>query len=504
MKDLVILGGGTAGWLTALYLKKEFGANDITVIEDPKRPPIIAGESGGASLVGLYKFLEIDFNEWIVEANALPKLGGRFFDWNGPGTSFTHGLIDRDYDKDYSTRYSCLTGVNREFLLSAMAENIPVEELFYNSALIDKNKLPIIFNESTGNYESLDTPMWHFDSRANAAYLKKLGLSKGITLIEGEYVSSEKTENGSLLSIKLDTGVEVVGNWFFDCSGFSRLLLHKEMGVELLDYSKLFPARSVVGWWNDDSKLINYTAVTAMKYGWSWNINLKNRSGNGYVFDPDHISIDQAIEEAEQKFNTKIEPVAKLNFVPSLVKECWRNNVIAIGLSSGFLEPLESNGLAQVSIQLELLERYWNPEVVTETETKLFNRYFTSAMEEILNFLLLHYKGNRRDTDFWCDHHRRFERTTDFLRDRLDSWREGSLFEDQPAMQIYSLESYFAVIKGLNLIHPEKLKQKLLGRRSNIIQDFKETHKQLHNKINWIVEHSMTMEEWYQKTYGEL
>jgi tryptophan halogenase len=504
MKNLVILGGGTAGWLTALYLKKQFCDNNIIVIEDPNRPPIIAGESGGASLVALYKFLEIDLNEWIIEANALPKLGGKFFDWNGPGTSFTHGLIDRDYDKDHSVKFPALTGINREFLSCALASNIPVEDLFYNSALINANKLPIILNESTGSYDAIDTPMWHFDSRANAAYLKKLGLAKGITLVEGEYLTSEKNYNGSLYSISLDTEEKIYGDWFFDCSGFSRLLLNKEMGVEFQDYSKLFPARSVVGWWNDDSKLINYTAVTAMKFGWSWNINLKNRSGNGYVFDPDHITVDQAIAEAEQRFNTKIEPVAKLNFVPSLAKECWKNNVIAIGLSSGFLEPLESNGLAQVSIQLELLEKYWNPESVTDLEIKLFNRYFNSAMDEILNFLLLHYKGNRRDTDFWCDHHIQFKTTTAFLGERIASWQEGGFCDDQPAMQIYSLESYFAVVKGLNLVDCEKLKSKLLARRSSILQDFTETHKQLHNKINWIVEKSMTMEEWYKRTYGGL
>ena len=412
MKNLVILGGGTAGWLTALYLQKQFCGNNIIVIEDPKRPPIIAGESGGASLVGLYKFLDIDLNEWITKTNALPKLGGKFFGWNGPNTEFIHGLIDQSYDKEYSSKYPAITGINREFLACAMAENIPVEDLFYNAALIKENKIPLIFNETLNTFDSLDTPMWHFDSRENAAYLKQIGLSRGITLIEGEYLSSEKMPNGCIYSIKLDTNKEIQGDWFFDCSGFSRLLLHKELGVELTDYTEFFPARSVVGWWGDRSELINYTGITAMKYGWSWNINLKNRSGNGYVFDPDHITVEQAIAEAEEKFNTKIEPIAKLNFVPSLVKECWKHNVIAIGLSSGFLEPLESNGLAQVSIQLELLEKYWNPSSVTQVEIELFNKYFNSAMEEILNFLLLHYKGNRRDTVFWQDHQRNFKRFT--------------------------------------------------------------------------------------------
>ena len=109
MKNLVILGGGTAGWLTALYLKKQFRDNNIIVIEDPKRPPIIAGESAGANLVSLYKFLGIDLSDWVVKVNALPKLGGKFFDWNGIGTEFTHTLIDQSYDKEYSARYPSMT-----------------------------------------------------------------------------------------------------------------------------------------------------------------------------------------------------------------------------------------------------------------------------------------------------------------------------------------------------------------------------------------------------------
>ena len=504
MKNLVILGGGTAGWLTALYLKKQFRDNNIIVIEDPKRPPIIAGESAGANLVSLYKFLGIDLSDWVVNVNALPKLGGKFFDWNGIGTEFTHTLIDQSYDKEYSTRYPSMTGINRDFLSCAMAENIPLEEIFYNAALMRDNKLPLLFNEESESFDALDTPMWHFDSRANAAYLKKLGLEKGIILVEGEYLTCEKADNGSLYSISLDTGEKIYGDWFFDCSGFSRLLLNKELGVELKDYTEFFPARSVVAWWEDNSKLINYTGVTAMKYGWSWNINLKNRSGNGYVFDPDHITVDQAIQEAEQRFNTKIEPVAKVNFVPSLVKECWKHNVIAIGLSSGFLEPLESNGLAQVSIQLELLEIYWNPDVVTQVEIDLFNKYFDVAMEEILNFLLLHYKGNRRDTDFWKDHQRNFNRTSSYLRERLEIWQEGGFVDERSKLQIYSLESYYSVVKGLDLLNREKLKRRLLSKRSDSIDIFRETHKQVQNRINWIVEKSMTMEDWYKKTYGDL
>jgi hypothetical protein len=125
-------------------------------------------------------------------------------------------------------------------------------------------------------------------------------------------------------------------------------------------------------------------------------------------------------------------------------------------------------------------------------------------MEEILNFLLLHYKGNRRDTDFWKDHRRNFNRTSSYLKERLEIWQEGGFVDERSKLQIYSLESYYSVVNGLDLLNREKLKRRLLSKRSDAIDTFRETHKQLQNRINWIVEKSMTMDEWYKRTYGEL
>lgn len=503
MKDLVILGGGTAGWLTALYLNKRFPGNKISVIEDPNRPPIIAGESGGSSIIGLYKFLEIDFNDWVVQTGALPKLGGKFFNWNGDGESFTHGLVDQYYDLEFNNKLNSLVGVNRDFLRCCIAENISVEDIFYNARLIEKNKLPIVYDDQSNSFVALDTPMWHFDSRANAAYLKNLGLSKNITLIEGEYVSCQRSENGKILSLSLINDQTVYADWFFDCSGFARLLVEKELKIKFKDHSKLFPARSVVAWWDENPKLINYTAVTAMKYGWSWNINLKERSGNGYVFDPDHISVEQAIEEAENTFSIKINPIAKLNFTPSIIDECWKENVIGIGLSTGFLEPLESNGLAQVVIQLELLDRFWSPESSCELERIMFNKDFSASMNEILNFLLLHYKGSRRDTDFWKDHARLMDRYTDSLHEYICSCKDGNFVEYPELMRIYSMESYTAVLSGLNLIDRQKLQDKLKCQNIDLYREFQKSLELLNNKILDIEQRSMDMETWYKLTYGE-
>lgn len=496
MNNIAILGGGAAGWLTALFLKKAFPDIIITLIEDPNKPPIVAGESGGVSLSLFYRYLNLDVDKWIIETNALPKLGGKFFDWNGVGTEFIHGAIDRGYDRNYSASIPSFLGTNREFVLCALADKLPVEELFYNSKLISSNQLPMSLVNS-----GMDTLMWHFDSRANAAFLKNVGLSRGINLLEGTYTYSQKFDNGNIKSLHFSSGTFIEADWFFDCSGFSRLLLEKETKAQFTDLKNLFPANSVVAWWDKESKLVNRTNVSAMKYGWSWNINLHNRAGNGYVFDADHITVDQAIYEASVKFQTIIDPISTFTFTPSIATEAWKNNVIAIGLSSGFIEPLESNGLSQVILQLELLERYWNPRSNASVEKLLYNRYFTHLMNEIVNFLLLHYKGHRRDTDFWKSHAYDCFRTSDTLKEKLEGWKNGAILDDVLNSNIYSFESYITVIQGLNLVDTDKLKSRLISKRQDIFKDFYKSHNYLKSWIAHLLTDSLSLEKWTQLTY---
>jgi tryptophan 7-halogenase len=499
INEIVILGGGSAGWLTALYLKKIFPDNNYTLIEDPSTPPIIAGESSAAILTSFYNFLEIDQTDWAIKTHALPKLGSKFIDWNGVGTNFIHGLISDQYRTAYDSNFLSTFNLNRDFISCALAENIKMENIFYCSEMIKQDKLPII-QKSNNTFEALHRFMWHFNSRENAAYLKNLGQQRGIKLIEKKYVKSNLDALGNISSVTVDGATNIVGDWFFDCSGFSRLLLQKTLGVTSTDYSNLFPARSVVAWWDRDTTLVNYTTVTAMKYGWSWRINLDDRTGNGYVFDPDHITLDQAVEEIKNKFNTDIVPVANLNFTPSLVKEYWKNNVIAIGISSGFLEPLESNGLGQVITQLILLEKFWNPTETGPIDQKLYNSEVTNQMKEIINFLSLHYKGHRRDTDFWKSHSFDSNRTNDYLKEKIEQWNEGILVDND--LTVYPFESYATVIQGLDLINLDKLKKRLCT-RPNIFENFYKSYNNTMLEKQKIIDQSLDLKTWYRFMFNK-
>lgn len=507
----VILGGGTAGWLTALFIKKVWPSITVSVIEDPNRPPIIAGESGTTTFVDLLKYIEIDIDDFIRSVNATPKLGGRFTDWNGVGTEFIHSL-QTDYApwldgwSEYydENNFDDLSVSNLQYILSKerqketylrtiIGNDIPLSDAFFAKYFIEENKVPLL-KES----EIPVRAMWHFESRASAAYFKDLGIKKGTELLEGVYVDSTLDEQGNITSIILEDGRHIKGDWFFDCSGFARLLLNKKLQEPIIDYSKYFPARAVVAWWDKPCYCVTTNAI-AMKYGWSWNINLRHRSGNGYIYDPDLISEDQALQEAEERFGIKIEPIAKLQFQPGMARNTWKNNVIAVGLSNGFIEPLEANGVAVIIESLYALHDHWKPFDKDQPSKDRFNLRTWAVSEDIKDFLALHYRGQRRDTEFWIDHAENSERIPDSLKAKLDLWRDYYYeFKAEPYFNGYSPTAWLMVLQGLKVFDHSKMAEfykKTLKYGQKVLDINKARYKEL-------VAPHYTIEDWIKRTAG--
>lgn len=471
---IVVLGGGTAGWLSALFIQRNYKNVDITVIEDPSKPPIIAGESGTTTFTDFLLHLKIDKDNFIRTVNATPKLGGRFVDWNGVGTEFVHCLqtdfspwLDDWTDYIKNVNDDNMYGASKKMLMSEygrqlylktlIANDIPLEQMFYSGAFIRENKVPF------GAFSPIPcVPMWHFESRASAQYFKSTALDRGIQLLEAQFQTATLDNQGNITELILDNNRKISADWFIDCSGFSRLLLGKTLQEPLVDYSNIFPANSVVAWWDKPCYTVT-TNATAMKYGWSWNINLRHRSGNGYLYDSNHISLDQAVQEAELRFNKKIEPIANFTFSPGTMKNLWKNNVIGVGLSSGFLEPLEANGVAIIIETLYGLADHWNPHGEnTDYDQQRFNYKLFSVTEDIKDFLSLHYRGHRNDTEFWKDHKNNSLRVSDTLREKLHRWE---LFyknlSDAPTFNGYSAGAWLTVLQGLSIFDNTVLKQDL-------------------------------------------
>ncbi len=509
---VVILGGGTAGWLTGLFVKRNWPKTEVSIVEDPDRPPIIAGESGSTTFVSLLRHLGIDNDDFVRKVNATPKLGGKFTNWNGVGTQFIHTLqtdyapwLDgwTDYvnengnDGELTVKdvYSILRNEQAKdtYLKTLIGNDVPLAEAFYANYFIQENKVP--FGASS---DLPCIPMWHFESRGAAAYLKNIGLSRGINLVEGKYQHSTQDESGNITSIVLDGERQLEANWFFDCSGFARLLMGGVLKEPIVDYTNYFPARAVVAWWDKTCPCVTTNAI-AMKYGWSWNINIRNRSGNGYIYDPDHISLDQAVDEASVYFNKKIEPIANFQFTPGMMRKAWRNNVIAIGLSSGFLEPLEANGVAVIVESLFGLQDYWTPNKKKYDEEVInrFNDRIWFVTEDIRDFLALHYRGHREDTEFWKSHRYDNFRVPESLKQKLELWNKFyNHGEEEPWMAGYSPTAWLMVLQGLEVFSPEiitKNFKNLLPIGQSVLNKNKARYKGL-------VAPFWTIDEWLQRT----
>lgn len=503
---IVILGGGSAGWLTALHIRKQHPHCEISIIEDPKRPPIIAGESGTVTFVRFLKSLGIDNEDFVQKTNATPKMGGRFKNWNGVGTEFIHALQTTLTPLAYGFPESTtptkelgqlffnlkLEETQDLYVATVLANEIPLSEAFFAYQFIEQNKVPFGYP-----CEELCSPMWHFESRAAAAYFKNIGLSRNITLIEGEYKAANQKENGDIISLILEDGRVIEGDWFFDCSGFSRLLLGKVLKEPLIDYTNYFPARAVVAWWDQPRPCVT-TNANAMEYGWSWNINLRHRSGNGYIYDPDHINLDQAVAEAERYYGYKIDPIANFSFSPGIMKTAWKNNVLAIGLSSGFLEPLEANGVQVIIDTLWAVEDLWKPGKCDELEKRreLFNTRVFYNTDDIRDFLSLHYRGKRRDTDFWKSHAFDKFRIPESLSYKLSLWKEY-YNGHRNAMVFcngYSPTAWLMVLQALEIYDTAHLKES----RKQFLDIGKTTLNNSIKKYKEYTENYWTIEQWLE------
>lgn len=482
VKKIAILGGGTSGWISAIFFKRVWPELEITVIEDPKQLPIIAGESCTAPFVDILDFLDVDINDWIKKVNAFPKLGGKFKNWTGENSSFIQPLFSTYRNRwDYNNPEF---GGDNVFLKGLLVAGIPLHKITVAGNLIENKQTPFT---TTG---FVSRPMYHFDSRKNADYFKNMGLSLDIKLILSKYQSCSMSDNGIENLILEDQTISA--DFFIDCSGFNQLLLKKSLDVKFEDFSKYFPASSVIAWWGQ-SELKPYSEFTAMDYGWRFNLDLQDRSGNGYVYDNSLITADQAKEEVERTLGTSIDLVANVSWTPEMTYTPWTKNVVAIGLSSGFLEPLGSSGHTLIAMTLRLLSEFWSPACIThDTAITLLNKKFKHIIDDTVDFVSLHYRTGRNDTAFWKKH-LSDELITDSLKLKLEKIKSGNLHDDGIA---YSLENYAVVLQAYGLINKTVLADILNYRGPNVLNNCMGEYSRLSNEFKILVKDCIDTTTW--------
>ncbi len=398
---ILIVGGGTAGWMSAAILAP-FAQNgyEITLVESDEIGTVGVGEAT-IPQINLYNAaLGIDEDAFLKETQGTFKLGIEFADWLRPGHRYMHafGSIGRDVGVVPFQHYWARAFPQGQ---AKSLDHYALNEAAAYSGRMQRGKLKTTDALADMPYA------FHFDATLYAAYLRKLSVARGVRRIEGKITGTDRHgETGDLVSVTLETGEKVEADFFIDCSGFRGLLIEGALETGYEDWSQWLPCNSAVAVPCAKVEAPNpYTRATARSSGWQWRIPLQHRTGNGYVYCNDYLSDDEAA--ATLLANLDGEATAdprQLRFTTGRRKKFWNHNVIALGLAGGFMEPLESTSIFLVQSGLSRLikmlpRKSSNPAIAAE-----FNRQTSFEFETIRDFLVLHYKATQRDdSPFWRD-----------------------------------------------------------------------------------------------------
>jgi flavin-dependent dehydrogenase len=356
VNKVVIVGGGSAGWMTAAYLIKTFPNKQIVVLESPDIPIVGVGESTLASITEFRDYLGIDEKDFMQKTNASYKMSIKFTDfYSENGGSFHYPFGKPNFEKTAS-------GFDDWFQIKHTYPDTPltdfVQSYFPSSFLFENNKFATNESGVYSPYNKKTDVAYHFDATMFGLWLKEsYCIPRGVSYIEGTVVDAITSKNG-IEALKLNNNSEVHADLFIDCTGFKSILLGGFLKEEFISYEDLLPNNSAwacqVPYKEKEKELEPFTHCTALKNGWCWNIPLWSRLGTGYVFSNKYISSDEALEEFKSYLMSKkmIVPRTKeevesfdyrlIKMRVGIHKRTWVKNVVAIGLSAGFIEPLES------------------------------------------------------------------------------------------------------------------------------------------------------------------
>lgn len=408
-KKITVLGGGTVGWLTALMAKEHYPSYNVTLIENSEIGVLGAGEGTTPNVLDIFDKLRIPLSDLITYCSATMKVGNKFSDWCGDGSSYFLPF-DITYQGLSLTDNIALTHVPFPFLTTCITENRSVEDILFTSSLAEQNKVPYFYKpidnpvDPLANFQKLTTVALHLDARKLAEYLRKVAESRGIVRIDGNYISADLNEQGEISFLHLEDGRSIASDFVFDCSGFARLLIGKLYNTEWISYSKYFPQNTAVPFFiqHDNTNLKSYTQSRGMKYGWMWRVDVKDRSGCGYVFDSTLITPDQALEEVEEVLGHSVTSPKTFKFNAGIYKTIIVKNCMAMGLSGGFIEPLEATAIWQ---NMTMLTEFMHYDGINNYKSKQFLKSFDFVYNqmntEILEFIQGHYVTPREDTEFW-------------------------------------------------------------------------------------------------------
>ncbi|MEU8927036.1 tryptophan halogenase family protein [Kitasatospora sp. NPDC048545] len=468
VKSIVVVGGGTSGWMTAAYLRASFGDRvDITLVESKHVPTIGVGEATFSTVRHYFEYLGLDEREWMPECSATYKLAIRFENWRTQGEHFYHPferlrVVDGFPITDWWLHTKPGDRFDRDcFLIASLCDELRSPR-YLDGTLFEQD-----FSEEGGDrvfrttLSEQDTQFpyaYHFDAALLARYLTKYGTDRGVRHVLDDVLDVALDERGWISHVVTKEHGELHADLFVDCTGFKGLLINQALAEPFQSYQDTLPNNRAVALRVPvdmaERGLRPCTTATAQDAGWIWTIPLFGRVGTGYVYSDEYCTP----EEAERTLRAHVGPDSEgleANHIRMRIgrnERSWVNNCVAVGLSSGFVEPLESTGIFFIQNAVEQLVKHFpaGAEADWENLRASYNRQVSNVMDGVREFLVLHYyAAARQDNQYWKDTKTR--PLPDSLGERIERWSTKLPDNESVFPYFHGFEpySYTAMLLGL-------------------------------------------------------
>ena len=447
INHIVIVGGGTAGWMAAAALSKLRVGRPvaITVVESEQIGTVGVGEATIPPFLDFNKLLDIDEREMLAEVGGSFKLGIQFVNWGKLGDSYIHPFGNYGYQMGGISFHH----VWHRYKQAGDKRPIQVFNMETMAAYFGR------FARTEDYQRDEDLPpvnyAYHLDAGRYAQYLRKYAETRGVVRKEGKVTDvAVDGESGFVTGITLEDGAVINGDLFIDCSGFRGLLIEQTLKTGYEDWTHYLPCDRAVALpcqREDGSGPLPYTRATAHKAGWQWQVPLQHRNGNGHVYCSSFMEDQEALDILLGNIAGK--PGAEpnyLRFVTGRRKKFWNKNVVALGLSGGFMEPLESTSIHLINTGINKLIAVLSLDGITQTQEDAFNRLTGKEYARIRDFLILHYNATTRDdSEFW--NYCRTMAVPDSLTEKVELFRQnGQIFREDD--ELFTETSWAAVMMG--------------------------------------------------------
>jgi tryptophan halogenase len=450
---IAVIGGGSAGYLSALLFKKHYPEYEVTVIDSSKIGILGAGEGTTPLFYDTLKSLEISIEDFIKETKATVKNGIKFINWGIDKDFYFHAFYKEEIENIYLNNKHKENMWNKKTL-----DKIKEEALFLSyTGLTHKNldsiNLPAICSYNNNVYS--ERHAWHVDARLLAMFLNKQSINRGIKVIDGIVDNIYFNEKNEIESLYVNNQI-LNFDFIVDSSGFNRLIIGNHYKSKWISASKTLPCDSALAFFMYDQEPMMHTESIAMDYGWSWRIPLQHRFGCGYVYDSKYITKEQAIEEVKNKFGNNIEIVNHFKFDPGYYNNPLIKNCLSVGLASSFFEPLEATSIHTSILMCKRFIHVYSNEYFKNKNEDIANKYneeINDFNKNIISFLYFHYMTNKQDTDFWKNFttNNLFpEKTKDYLSN-INNDFFSTPFMDDDDFRMFNVTSWMTVYFGNEL-----------------------------------------------------